>query len=100
VSNLLAKDSLNINFYKSNNGIQLILKFTSLIHRNIEKGFLKISIEESINSFTISVNKNKVALQKKYGKGGFNSLSNLIFSDIKSNNISFINMEFEIKKLI
>lgn len=99
VSILLSKDSSNINFYKSNNGIQLILKFISLLHRNIEKNNVNVTIDIAIDEFTKSINNNKSSLQKKYGKAGFSSLSNIIFNHIKASSSIFNNMELEIKKL-
>lgn len=99
VNILLSKDSSNINFYKSNNGIQLILKFISLIHRNIEKKNVNVTIDIAIDELIKSINDNKSSLQKKYGKAGFSSLSNIIFNHIKATNSIFSNMELEIKKL-
>lgn len=96
---LLSKDTSNISFYKTNNGIQLILKFCSIIHRNIDKQIITTSLDLAIDGFIASVTKNKNSLQKKYGKAGFNSLSNMIFTELKKSAVSFNALEFEIKKL-
>lgn len=96
---LLSKDSLNIDFYKSNNGIQLILKFISLVERNRERKNITISNEIAVDEFVKSINKNKSSLPKKYGKAGFNALSNIIINDIKRSNALLTNFETEIKKL-
>lgn len=95
--NLLTnKDSTNIDFYKSSNGIQLIFKYVSIIHKNIELSKINIDIELSVDEFINSINKNKSNLEKKYGKAGFNTLSNIIFGDIMLN---IPGLEIEIKKL-
>lgn len=99
VSLLLAKDKSYFNFYRSNNGIQLILKYISLIARNIEKSKINISIDFAIDEFIKSIKKHSIHLEKKYGKAGFNSLSTLIFSEIKENTPELKNMEIEIKNL-
>lgn len=99
VSNLLSKDTSNLSFYKSNNGIQLILKYCSIIHRNINKKLIDITIDVAVDEFIKSIKKNKTSLEKKYGKAGFNSLSNTIFSDIKSSSSVLKTMQYEFKQL-
>lgn len=99
VNLLLQKDSSNISFYKSNNGIQLILKFTTIVHRNKEINKINVSADTAIDALITSINKNKTALQKKYGKAGFISLSSIILNDIKASNIDFNRMELELKSL-
>jgi DGQHR domain-containing protein len=96
---LLKKDSINAQFYKSNNGIQLILKFCSILYRNIELKNIKVDLETAITEFVKSINKNKASLSKKYGKAGFSELSNIIFNDIKAESLLFKTFEIEIKKL-
>lgn len=92
-------DSSNLIFYKSNNGIQLILRFCSLFHRNIEKGNIKLDFDTAINNFTNIIKKNKPSLSKKYGKAGFSALSKSIFTDLKSTYAGFSKFETEQKKL-
>jgi hypothetical protein len=100
VVNLICqKDKGNIPFYKSNNGIQLILKFCSIINRNIDKKLIESTIESSVDELIKSIIKNKGSLDKKYGKAGFNALSNLIFTDIKASSTSMSSMVFDIKRL-
>lgn len=99
VTVLLSKDSASLNFYKSNNGVQLILKYIAIIYRNIEKGFINISLNAAADMFIKSIKKNDQALVKKYGKAGFNSLSDIIFTEIKTSNELLNGMETEIKKL-
>ena len=53
----------------------------------------------AVGFILIYIGFNKTSLQKKYGKAGFSSLSNIILNDIKSSSPSFSNMELETKKL-
>ena len=95
---LLEKDRSNIIFYKTNNGIQLILKYCVIIYRNIEKKFINIDIETAIDLFIESVSKNKSILVKRYGKAGFNQISNIIFNDIVEKEQMKL-LKFEFKEL-
>lgn len=95
---LIKLDGPNTTFYKSNNGIQLILKFCSLLNRNIELGKISSTVEFAVTEFSRAINLNKSKLDKKYGKAGFNTISKSIFETILLNN-SMKTFETELKKL-
>lgn len=98
-TNLISIDHHNFQFYKSNNGIQLIIRFCSIIHRNIERGNIKSDIGSIVKIFSDSIKRNQKNLGKKYGKAGFNSLLSIILGDIISQSKSMELLEIDIKKL-
>lgn len=80
---LIKANGKNINYYYSNRGMDLILRFIGVMHINIKLGNFKFSFEEALKDFNLHINKVLPTITSYYGAGAVAKSFDALFVELK-----------------
>jgi DGQHR domain-containing protein len=96
---LINANGKNINYYYSNRGMDLILRFIGIIHINMKLGNFKSTFEEALVDFNLHINKVLPIILNYYGAGAVAKSFDALFVELKKSSNKYNKIENDLRKL-
>lgn len=96
---LINANGSNSNFYYSNRGMDLILRFIGIININIKLGYFSYTYEDALNDFISHINKVLPTITNYYGAGAVAKSFDELFIEFKKSSKKYDNIENDLRKL-
>jgi DGQHR domain-containing protein len=96
---LIGANGKNANYYYSNRGMDLILRFIGIIHINIKLGYFKSTFEDALSDFNLNINKVLPTITSYYGAGAVAKSFDSLFLELKKSSTKYDNIENDLRKL-
>lgn len=96
---VIKANGTNANYYYSNRGMDLILRFIGIIHINIENKKYAGTFEESIADFNSHINKVMPTIKTYYGAGAVVKSFDAIFKELQKSSKKYNGIETDLRKL-
>jgi len=96
---LISANGKNANYYYSNRGMDLILRFIGIIHINIKLGNYNSTFENAISDFNSNINTVLPTISNYYGAGAVAKSFEALFIELKKSTSKYDNIENDLRKL-
>lgn len=96
---LLHSDGVNINYYYSNRGVNLILRFIGITSLNIKNNSLSVGLDDAMNDFSDVIKPLIPTLKSNYGAGGDAKSFEQLIEALKQSKKSYSNLETNFSRL-
>ncbi len=96
---LISANGKNTNYYYSNRGMDLILRFIGIIHINIKLGYFTDTYENALIDFNLHINKVLPTISSYYGAGAVAKSFDDLFKELKKSSKKYDNIENDLRKL-